>query len=295
MRTDIHRPSAIRPEEYDFVAIIYHGPFTFELNEFERKLLNDHMNRTGGKLSQHEHGGTCHVCGAFAMNLCYFYHNPSNTYIVTGTECAEKMEFRDPALFRKFTRNREEARKNLAGKKKAEALLVERGGEELFDKIVTLFNNDFGGNTLIHFVDADQRLQWSIYTAANIVRKLIRYGNLTEKQWNFLNNLVKNIFSWEEKKAEENAKKELIPDAPEGKVVISGTILSAKVQEDFYGYSYKMLVESKDGWKVWSTVPKSLGKVEKGEQVEFTATLTRSEKDRTFAFAKRPSKAKKIS
>jgi hypothetical protein len=296
LRTDIHRPSAINPSDYTFVAVIYHGTFSWELNEHERKVLNEHMEITHGKFSHHDHGGTCHVCGAFALNLCYFYHAPTNSYIVTGMDCAEKMEFSDPALFRKFKQGRDNARKNHAGKAKAKELIIDHGDIELYESIEDIFNGDFGGSVLMESpYRRDQRFDWMVCTVADMTRKLIRYGNLSENQWKFLNSLVEQIASWEEKKKEEEEKKELIPDAPEGKVTISGTILSAKVKEDFYGYHYKMLVESDEGWKVWSTVPKSLGTVNKGEKIQFNANLTRSENDRSFAFAKRPSKAKRIS
>jgi hypothetical protein len=69
-----------------------------------------------------------------------------------------------------------------------------------------------------------------------------------------------------------------------------------------------MLVEADAGFRVWSSVPSGLANifVEKedgwqeyrevtvGERVAFTATLTPSEKDPAFAFAKRPTKARVV-
>jgi len=97
-RTDIHCPSKIVPSDYEYVAITYFGgmgriniddiPFVQE----ERKRLKDHMNRTSGKYSKHEHGGTCHCCGAHAIYMIAFYHSKNNEYIKVGQICAEKLD-----------------------------------------------------------------------------------------------------------------------------------------------------------------------------------------------------------
>lgn len=79
--------------------------------------------------------------------------------------------------------------------------------------------------------------------------------------------------------------------APEGRVTVSGRVVSVKYQEsDYYGRrgAYKMLVEG-EGWKAWGTVPSSLPAV-RNQVVEFTATFTRSDDDEAFAFFTRPTK-----
>lgn len=92
--------------------------------------------------------------------------------------------------------------------------------------------------------------------------------------------------------------------APEGRVEVTGVVLSVKQHVSQYGESLKCVVQADAGWKVWSTVPASLvddvdtlviEEVEaaiKGKRVSFTATLARSDRDAAFAFAKRPTKAK---
>jgi len=94
-----------------------------------------------------------------------------------------------------------------------------------------------------------------------------------------------------EKAAEESAEVPASP-APEGRVEITGTVLSVKVQSNDFGDRLVWTVRSDQGFRVWSTVPAAIaGEVEAGDTVTFTATLTPSDDDNTFAFGKRPSKA----
>ena len=63
-----------------------------------------------------------------------------------------------------------------------------------------------------------------------------------------------------------------------------------------------MLVRDDRGFKLWGTVPASLGYSElgehsltKGDRISFTATLEQSNDDPKFGFFKRPTKAELIS
>lgn len=79
--------------------------------------------------------------------------------------------------------------------------------------------------------------------------------------------------------------------APEGRVVVTGTVVGLKWQESQYGTTLKWTVRDDRGFRVWGTVPSALGEVERGDRVTFTVTLERSRDDETFAFGKRPTKA----
>jgi hypothetical protein len=89
-RTDIHRPSVINPDDYQFVSFHSHHD-DYVVNLIEQERFRAHMSKTGGKFSDHNHGGSCHVCGAHAMTVAQFHHVPSNTYVQTGEDCAEKL------------------------------------------------------------------------------------------------------------------------------------------------------------------------------------------------------------
>lgn len=174
-RTDAHRPSAIVPADYNYVAHRYFGPDALEVNPMGARLISEHMARTGGKYSGHEHGGSCHICGAHALYTAVFHHVPSNTYIVTGLDCAEKMDMDcgDGDAFRKQIRAALEAR---AGKRKAEAVLEQNG---------------LGAAWAVYTGPYSDRFEES--TITDIVGKLVKYGSISDKQTSFVGNLLNKI------------------------------------------------------------------------------------------------------
>jgi len=176
-RTDAHRPSAINPLDYQFVAHDYYGS-AFGMDEAlkgERNAFRAHMASTGGKFSGHEHGGTCFVCGAAAMYVAKFFHPKSNTYIVTGEDCANKMHMGDARAFRSFRDKVGEVREAAAGKLKAQKTLDAAGLNKAWDIYVA------GANT-----DAEMIVR-------DIVAKLVKYGSISEKQEAFIARLLRQI------------------------------------------------------------------------------------------------------
>lgn len=95
----------------------------------------------------------------------------------------------------------------------------------------------------------------------------------------------------EAQRAERDAAHEAGEDAPQGRVVITGTVLAFKRQESMYGDVLKMLVQDDRGFRVWGSVPLSLEDAERESRITFTATVTASDKDAKFGFFKRPAKA----
>jgi hypothetical protein len=277
LRTDIHRPSAITPEDYAFVSFDYLG--SSDLGAImsvsaERTRFQEHMKMTGGKYSQHEHGGVCHVCGCVNVTYtCKFYHAKTNTYIVTGSDCAEKMDLSigNMNLFRTGVRNGIEF---MTGKKKAQATLEESGLLRCYEIYDASDRSDF---------------RYEESTITDIVSKLVKYGSISEKATNFLKVLLEKLDTRAEREAEQKAKADAAAPVPTGKVTITGTVLTVKVQDGFYGPCTKMLVVDDSGFKVWGTRP-SGSNVERGARLSFTATVEPSPDDTKFGFFKRPSK-----
>lgn len=276
MRTDIHRPSVIQPEDYEFVGLEtqkVEGMSDVYAVIAERERINAHMERTGGKRSGHEHGGNCHVCGAHCVYTALFYHQKTNTYIRTGMDCAEKLWQCDAIRFRVFRDAIRAAQEHLAGKRKAEGVLIQAGLERAW-QIANLPSP--GSNP------------WAYNTLCDIVRKLIRYGSISERQIGFLKSLVEKIDKSDEVQAKREMEREAAEDAPEGRVEFTGEVLSIKEQESQYGTTWKMLVKSVDkGFKVFCTIPSSMDVV-RGSRVQLCVTITRSDKDPKFGFGKRP-------
>jgi len=178
-RTDLHRPSAIIPADYRLVALDYYGGGIEAISfQYDRAAFRADMERTGGKFSQHEHGGTCHVCGAHAMYVAKYHHAPTNSYIVTGMDCAEKMDIADEVAFRSFKKRVAAGRKAFRGKAKAQEVLAASG----------------------------LQAAWAIYTSTDtvgfqkaemivvdIVGKLVQYGSLSEKRLGLVSRLLSDI------------------------------------------------------------------------------------------------------
>jgi hypothetical protein len=287
----------------------------------ERARFRAHMEKTGARYGENHSAGNCYICGARNIYSATFWHRPSNQYIQCGLECADNLECGDAAAFKKKVKIGLEAQ---AGKRKAKAVLEAAGlgkAWELYEADVAArkafaevnkawqeanpepeYRSSDGGYG-IETVGAPKFKEYSReeVTALDIVSRLIKWGNISEKAQNYLGVLLDKIERAPEIAAEKAAAKALemanakpVP-VVEGRVTVTGEVLSLKEQESMYGIVTKMLVKNADGWKVWGTVPAAImGEVERGSVVEFAAKVQKSDKDEFFGFFSRPSKAKVI-
>jgi hypothetical protein len=324
-RKDIHRPSVLVVADYEFVAYDYYGSDGSGLAMAgERKLFREHMARSGGKFSSHEHSGSCHVCGAGALFVGKFWHRPSNQYVVLGEDCSRKMEMGNPAAFKSFRKAIGVEREAIAGKSKAKGVLEAAGlgkAWELYEAEAA-YRKEFAAENAawqeanpepelisdrtgygVIAVGAPKFKEYSRdeLTALDIVGRLVKWGSISDKAASFLGSLLERIEKAPELAAEKAAAKalELANASPvpvvAGRVLVTGEVLTVRQQEGFYGVQIKMLVKASDGWKVWGTVPSALvDEVEKGSVVEFSAAIKPSDDDKYFGFFSRPSKAKVI-
>lgn len=122
----------------------------------------------------------------------------------------------------------------------------------------------------------------------DLKRAHIDYGYLTVNQVQLALKLLDELDAREAKKTERVAAGIKVP---EGRVKVTGRVVSVKVKDTQYGPRPVMLVESPEGWRVWGTVPQAIVGIEEGENVEFTGTIKPSDQDQTFGFFSRPSKA----
>jgi hypothetical protein len=282
MRTDIHRPSQIEPADYDFVAFECLKIEDFGDAQFlaaERARIRAHMGRTGGTYSHHEHGGNCHICGS--VNVIYtalFYHKPSNVYVRTGLNCADKLDCGEVERFRREVRTALEQR---AGKNKAKALL------------------DLHGLAAAWSIYTDQEADGREETTLrDIVGRLVKYGSISDKQMAFVGRLLDTIARRAEIAAQRAAEAETAAPVPvsDKRMTVRGKVLSIRVPDYNRGECgpVRMLVQHADGWKVWGSLPIALADIERGTEVEFDAAVKPSDKDTKFGFFSRPTKAQVI-
>lgn len=177
-RTDAHRPSAINPDDYDFVACDYYGQYGREMFLQDRINFRNHMERTGGLFASKHNAGTCHICGAGALYVARYHHRPSNTYITTGMDCAVKMDIGDADLFKSFKKSIHKQREAEKGKARAKETLALLGLSRTWNFY------DYG-------YDDNWKREEPIIQS--IVFKLVRYGNISEKQVALLFKLLADI------------------------------------------------------------------------------------------------------
>lgn len=278
-RTDIHRPSEIDPANYEYIELEYFGPSEegADIAGDGWKYIEEHMKQTGGEYANHEHGGSCQVCGASAFYLATFYHAETNSYIRAGQSCTFKMGATVKGAFTRIRKMVKNAKDFATGRAKAEKALADKNLSRAWE----IFNAEYEGAA---------PNEESIIR--DIVTKLIRYGSLSEKQFAFVAKLFEKIDTRPEREAKRAAEDAAAEDCPEGRIEITGEVLTTKSEDSAYGMTYKMLVRDDRGFKVWGTVPSSLDfNLDYGWRVSFTAAVTPSGDDPKFGFYKRPTKA----
>lgn len=275
MRTDVHKPSSIVVEDYEFVGFEHLKDQEPLVIIEQRRIINEHMKKTGGTYSKHQHGGNCHICGANAVYTALFYHKKTNSYIRTGLECAAILDCYDGERFRRQYQDQSQA---LAGKKKAIGILTERGLEKSWEIFESQTENLYEENTI-----------------KDIIRKLVSYGSLSDAQYKFLRTLISNIETRAERQKQWNLEKEQAKEIPKdlfsGRHIIEGTVLSLKTVDTDFGTVTKMTIRHVDGWKVYGSKPSNLD-IAKGDKISFKATLNASKDDPKFGYFSRPSQAK---
>lgn len=311
-RSDIHRPSAIIPEDYFFVGLEHQkieGIGDIYAVLAERAKIEAHMKRTGGERSAHDHGGNCHICGAACIYTALFYHEKTNSYIRTGMDCATKLDMGDENRFRTFRNTIQAAREAIAGKKKAQGILMERGLQSAYDLYIT-----HQAATQQYLADVQNAEMWQEHkptapipfeerTICDIIGKLVKYGSVSAKQIEFIAALLDKIVRRPQIEAERKAEKDKAEDCPEsGRHEINGEVIKTEYRDSAYGETLKMLVKTDKGFMLWGSVPSSLQLVdftdsegtklqrglERGDKINFFASLQRSDKDSKFGFFKRP-------
>lgn len=276
MRTDIHRPSAIIPADYHYVGVesakMEPGDdFTWLIAE--RIRIRAHMERTGGTYSHHQHGGNCHVCGAHCIYSVLFHHEPTNSYIRTGMDCAEKLDMCDCSSFRREIRS---ALEQNAGKRKAKAILEQHGLSRAWE--------------IATFGDLPRKEEKII---SEMVAGLIKWGKFSDKQIAFMGKLLHDVEHRPEIEAKRAAEYEAASPLPltEERAVIIGQVVSVKRPNKFT-YEDRMMVVADAGWKIMGKVPSDIfDTVKVGDRVQFNGRIKASRNDPKFGYYSRPTKA----
>lgn len=220
----------------------------------------------------------CQHCGQ--GNVRYVVaalHEKTGEHVCFGDICCERLEFENHSKFAAAqvrSRAQAEMKRLKLEQDQADFLKANQSFAEAFKEARTN-------------PDAHSRN----YFASDIAHKFLIYGSLSEKQVAaFISSIARDL-KYIADKAAEAANATEMPPLVEGKVMMTGEILSIKEHFSEFGACWKMIVKLTDGNKVWGTVPSAISDAEVGDTVTFLATVTKSDKDDHFGFFKRPTKA----
>jgi hypothetical protein len=280
-RNDCHSPKNLIPADYQYVApecVKTSGGLDLGACEYIaecRRIIREHMERTGGAYSNHEHGGTCMVCGSVnAIYTVLFYHAKTNTYIRTGQECAALIDANIVPKFATLKKAVKTFREYAAGKKKAQGILAEKNLSRAWE-ISESYKNTAG-------------YKYEECTINDIVNKIVKYGNASDRALEFVAALIKRIDERTIVEAKREAEKAAAADCPEGKrIEVTGEVISVRTDDTPYGMVTKMLIKAAEGFKVWGTMPAGAN-ADKGDIITIRATIKRSDQDSKFGFSNRP-------
>jgi hypothetical protein len=205
----------------------------------------------------------CDCCNKAIKYICIVEYKPLKAIAMVGRDCAQSINIISQSDFKHLPKQ-----------------LAERA------KLKKNIRNYRAANpTLVPMLDWAEKADWGF--VQDVYSKLRKYGSLSEKQ------VAALVRSFEKTQEKANAPQVVKGDAPNGRMEVTGTLISTKTVETMYGMTNKMLVELPDLSRVYGTIPKSLNMYDmtKGSQVTFTGTFEQSRKDQSFGFFSRPSNA----
>lgn len=311
-RTDQHAPSTFDPAKYSYEGVVcldIPKEVKFLMAEVpgmaaqlraewlaDRKALDARV-KEGGFKGNFVRKGTCDHCGAWFLYGAEFHHEDGEV-IVVGHTCADNaFGHADRVSY-----DKDRAAKIVRGRKIRVKKMIQAKGFMAEHKLASVFTKahmeaeGFAGETL-----------------ADMYERLVQYGSLSEKQIAFAKKLADEIDNPPEIKCDFCGGEHTAKDCPnrhavpvtDDRIEIRGIVRSAGWRDNAYGMSLKGLVETVDGYRIWTTLPTSFldeayeayegddydaERHVRGLGISFHAKIKRSDRDATFGFASRPTK-----
>ena len=237
----------------------------------------------------------CDCCGHALTYSCVAEHVPTGEFYQIGRDCFANVEcLQEHARWVSITGDRFVARV-AAGKKAAK----ERKAGDVREAKYAVERPDVAA--LLAWaaqppVASDHpsysTIRYAVSVLGDFRTNVRRWGKLSDKQIEFGTKLhaeaIEKLAADEARAAAILAAKEAGLRAPEGRVLVEGTLLAVKVVENEFYVTTKCLVDFGNGTRAWGTLPGCCTS-QKGDRVTFRATFEVSKDDSLFAFYKRPS------
>lgn len=270
----IHNPTNFIPTDYTVIAYldnqrpVYFGQgvefFAEEVKGWEREMAWALGDNWRTKI-----GHCCHCGNGRVRWITAVEHLPTGERVVFGCDCTERLNFANQNAF-KLAQMKSRADANAKRFKVYNQVQAYLAANVEFAAVV---------------VKMDEPVHAKNSFARDIVSKLNAYGSISDRQRDAVVASLKRDEEFAARRAAEATK--VRGNAPEGRVKVTGTVVSIKGVDTAFGYTEKMLVELANGAKVYCTKPSFLRNAVRGDVVSFTATFTVKE-DKSFAFGNRP-------
>ena len=305
LRDDVHKASAIRPEDYEFVEAYDNqvDPYLAasvavaagsDSGEEARQVWERYMaeRREVEKLvrdsetSVYKTTDRCDHCGAYLRYSFIYRYLPAaaslgaGENISVGADCAHNtMDVPDRATLElKRLKDKAAASKRRVAERRVAEARRETARED-YPEAVGILEEAYREGAANAFI-------------SDVAERFADSGRLTKAQAE----AVVGARREDECRGAEEADR-VYKSVPTGKALtVEGTMLKVYVHEGSFGARSVMLVEG-DGWKVWGSNPASWKTSddhpgpEPGDKVRFVADVRGSDDDPSFGFLKRPRKA----
>jgi hypothetical protein len=274
-------------------------------------------------------GGTGHYSFNGYDSICYLCNdNPSSKL---GTFVGDRSAAEKHAHNRRLARERrlakaEEKRMVEVRKMEAKQAALKEAAPDVYEFLMGVVINPFADfeqePTNEEYHEGMKRAEKSSFIRA--MAESLLWVSQADKP--FTEKMIEAVRKTIAQRAERAVVDAARPAVPEGRVQITGTILSTKIVEGDYGTAYKILVEDETGFRVYGSLAKSLVdffsdefyttheegiqykvgytvwfegssnepelyKGVKGRKITFSATVEPSKDDKSFGFFSRPTKA----
>lgn len=281
-RTDIHRPVDMDPADYEYLYA--------DDNQRPGRLIGVDMNWWASithwdPATRERSVYQCHHCGARIRYFAILRHIPTGFSIAVGETCLDgRFELESKAEFDRLRKAAELDRQKMRIKTAAAEFVagLEGTAKIVLDRetdITETFGVEEGTYAFSTIMDIRRKL-WDVY------------GSIFPGALNLAVKLAEEARPRAERQARIEAARaaEVKVPAPEGRIKFSGVVIKREWRESEFGGAFKLVVKvtETDGvWLCWLSEP-SKASCERGDVIEITATLSRSDRDESFAFGKRP-------
>lgn len=300
-RTDAHRPTALVTENYEYVDSLdlqepsptvvgpnANGqymviPALSVAQQARRTELLDLIENS----TEHRDTGKCDHCGAHLRYVAIMRYT-NGQVITVGETCLDNRFGRATADFQAMRKQAELDRKEQRIKKLVAAFV--EANPDLFWMASLQTSWVQCGLTTEGASVAGVRAN---YFLLDVSHKLRQYGELSERQVAAVRAAVIRDAQYAAERAAKVAAAPPATPVVTGRVEITGTVLTTKWTEGQFS-TFKMMVRDDRGFRVWGTVPSSIGNPARESRVRFTAQVEASKDDPTFGFYSRPNKAEAL-